>query len=353
MKQLFYFLVMCLPITACQQKSTLSGIGTSAKSDIYVYDIAKNRIIDTIKVDGGNFSCTLETVDEPKLLLLTDKSAFTRYVVAEKSHLTFIGDTGRIKGGVLNGRMADFLEIYGNLARGFDEKKTVVLGDDWEGEDLTEDLLAKLHAIEEEESASMSEVIKQYYETDRENIVGALELMFFQQHASDEEFMAMYEQGGATVKNYPIFLEIINREKTKAGAKYPDFEGVNPTDTAQVIRLSDFAGKGKYVLLDFWASWCGPCKAAMPDVKKLNDKYAGKGLEVIGVVIGDNLDDHLRSAKALNITWTQIFDQRNSIGALYGINAIPTLILLDRDGTILMRTHEKEEIAEKIQSLLN
>jgi peroxiredoxin len=90
----------------------------------------------------------------------------------------------------------------------------------------------------------------------------------------------------------------------------------------------------------------------MPEIKMLNEKYSNKGLEVIGVVVGDNIKNHLQAAEALKVTWTQIFDYKNEFTSLYGIEGIPTLILLDKDGTILLRTHEKDEITEKIQSLL-
>nr|WP_281253975.1 TlpA disulfide reductase family protein [Dysgonomonas massiliensis] len=143
-----------------------------------------------------------------------------------------------------------------------------------------------------------------------------------------------------------------NKAKTEVGQKFLDFSGVNPKDTTQVLKLSDYAGKDKYVLLDFWASWCGPCRAAMPELKAMNDKYASKGLEVLGIVVSDKLEEHLQAAEALNVTWTQIFDNKNELGTLYGIESIPTLILLDKDGTILARTYKKVEIAEKVESLL-
>lgn len=180
--------------------------------------------------------------------------------------------------------------------------------------------------------------------------------MLIQNDLPFDEFKSMYEQGGEAAKSFPPFVKMLeakaNMERTEVGAKFIDFEGVNPKNTTQTIKLSDFAGKEKYVLLDFWASWCGPCRQAMPEIKALNDKYSAKGLEVIGVVVSDELDNHLQSAKSLDVTWTQIFDNKDALVTLYGLEGIPTLILLDKDGTILVRTHEKQEVKEKIESLL-
>jgi thiol-disulfide isomerase/thioredoxin len=360
MKKLFYLLGICLLVAACKQtpnQLTLSGTGISVSTDVYVYDMANRRQVDTVKVNGGNFTYTLEIAGKPKLLVFTDKATFTRYVVAEKGNLTLAGDTGLVKGSPLNNRLAGFLEAYSHSAKEVNEKIAAIIHSaKKEQKELTKEQLSELEALENEEAALVSKIIKEYYETDKETIVGVLELMHAKRYVPEDEFEAMYEQGGEAVKNFPTFAEIFkikaNRDKTGVGGKYLDFAGVNPQDTTQTIRLSDFAGKNKYVLLDFWASWCGPCKRAIPEIKKLNDKYAGKGLEVVGIVVSDEIDNHLQAAKSLNVTWPQIFDAENESRTLYGIEGIPTLILLDKDGTILVRTHEKEEIVEKIQDLL-
>ncbi|MDR0546438.1 MAG: AhpC/TSA family protein, partial [Dysgonamonadaceae bacterium] len=352
---------MCLLVVACKQSPNqliLTGTGTSAAGDIYVYSMAGNdEPIDTIKVSDGNFTYILDIAGEPLLLVLSDNAAFTRYVVAEKGSISLAGDTALFKGSPLNDRLSGFLEAYSHSAMDVDEKKSAIIETSIrEDKELTEAQIAELEALEREEADLVSVVIKKHYEMDKATVVGVFELMCAQRYVSDEDFEAMYEQGGEAIKNFPPFAEMFKikdvRDKTKVGAKYIDFEGVNPKNTAQTIRVSDFVGKNNYVLLDFWASWCGPCRKAMPEIKKLNDKYAHKGLEIVGVVVNDKLEAHLQAANSLNITWTQLFDNQNESSALYGIDGIPTLILLDKDGTILARTYDKAEIVEKIQSLL-
>lgn len=360
MKKLFNLLGLCILAIACKQspdKSTLTASGLTVIDDIYVYDAANHESIDTIKVVDGAFSYTFGNIVEPKLLLMTDTKDFMRYFIGENGHLTMVGDTGVVTGGALNKRLNEFSEAYQDAGREITNKKIAIFNKaQSEGREMNDEELSKLDVLDKEQVEALSGVIKKYFAEDRNNIMGVLQLKYYQHLVPEEDFFVLYEQGGDVVKNYPSFLqqleEKVNREKTQPGGKYIDVEGINPKDVAQTLKLSDYAGKDKYVLIDFWASWCGPCKAAMPEIKKLNDKYAGKGLEVIGLVVGDKIEDHLAAAKSLNVTWPQIFDNKDVASSAYGIKGIPTLILLDKEGTILLRTYDKNLVKEKIESLL-
>jgi thiol-disulfide isomerase/thioredoxin len=361
MKKIFYVMGLCLMAVTCKQapnRLTLTGTNVSVINDIYVYDLAENKPIDTIKVTGGKFVYTMEITGEPKLMTITDNAALSRFFIAEKGNLTLAGDTGQVMGSPLNDRLAEITETYRNTGKDLEEKKMALLKKaEEEGKDMPEEQVAELQALDKQQADMFAAIGKKYYKEDKGTILGVFELMFLQSFLSEEEFISLYDQGGEIVKKHPSFAKLFeakaNKEKTKAGAKYVDFQGVNPKDMAQVLKLSDFAGKGNYVLLDFWASWCGPCRAAMPDIKRLKDKYSGKGLEVVGIVVGDKIEDHLKAARDMKLTWVQIFDKDNAIIPLYGIEGIPTLILLDKDGTILVRTNEKTDIVEKIRSLLD
>jgi thiol-disulfide isomerase/thioredoxin len=360
MRKVFYSACLCLLAITCKQSANqlvLTGTDISVTDDIYVYDVAESMFVDTIKVTGGNFIYTRKIADEPKLLLITDNTTMMHYLIAEKGNLTLAGDTGFIKGSPLNDRMADLFGIYNDVGKELEDKKIdIVETSEKAGVDLTEEQILELQNLERKQSAIIGDVVKKFYEQDKNTVLGIIELSLLQGAMSEEEFISLYEQGGDIVKNFPPFIKILeakaNTKNLTVGAKYVDLCGINPNDTSRTIRLSDFVDKDKYILLDFWASWCGPCRKAMPDIKLLNDKYSNKGLEVIGIVVNDNIEDHLEAAKDLKVTWTQIFDDKKEFVPIYGVNGIPTLILLDKDGTILVRTHNKNEITEKIQSLL-
>ena len=151
--------------------------------------------------------------------------------------------------------------------------------------------------------------------------------------------------------------QLIKKEKTKpavpTGSVFVDFEGVDPFDLGKKRKLSDYIGKD-YLVVDFWASWCAPCIIGMDNLRKVYDKYKGKGLEIVGVIVSDKIESSLEMQKKLQLPWPQIFDPtKDKIRELYGISSIPTLLLINKDGKIILRTQRGKDISDKIEELLS
>lgn len=164
---------------------------------------------------------------------------------------------------------------------------------------------------------------------------------------------ALLQQAGDRLRAEESITKMVARlrrvEATQAGAQFVDFEGVD--DANKAVRLSDYVGKGHYVLVDFWASWCGPCRREIAHLKKVRDAYTDKGLVILGTVVWDEMEDHLKAMKELEVTWPQIFNKTEAT-ELYGIAGIPQIILFDPAGKIVARDLRGEEINKLLDKAL-
>ena len=116
-------------------------------------------------------------------------------------------------------------------------------------------------------------------------------------------------------------------------------------------RLSDYVGHGQYVLADFWASWCGPCKRQIPDLIAMYQQYKGKGFTVLGIAVRDKLEKTEHAIAALGIPYPQIINVQDIPATLYGVDAIPHTILFAPDRTIIARNIYGNQLKAKLAEI--
>ena len=193
--------------------------------------------------------------------------------------------------------------------------------------------------------------LKSFYQANKDKSVAIIAFMQYMQYAElglDEiEAEVAASPALASSKRVAKVVEAMrNKERTAEGAMFADFTVTD--ENGNVQKLSDYVGKGDYVLADFWASWCGPCRAEIPNIKKIYDKYNGKGLTVIGIAVWDDPADTQRAIEELQIPWQQITNAGSVPTDLYGINGIPHIILFAPDGTIVARDLRGDDMIARV-----
>ena len=169
-----------------------------------------------------------------------------------------------------------------------------------------------------------------------------------------KELIAGAEGRTKELKDYQTIVGRIERlEKTAVGQPFVDISLEDPD--GKPMHLSDYAGKGKCILVDFWASWCGPCKAEMPNVVALYKQYKDKGFDIVSVSLDSHKDRWVKAIEEWGMPWHHMSDLKGwdcEGAALYAVTAIPHTVLLGPDGTILARNLTGDDLRAKLEELL-
>lgn len=343
MKKISLIIALALTVLACGSKTNLTIKGTVETSDfdgqkVYLTDNATTPFDSTeIKKGKFTFKCM---VDTPKIAGLIVKNSngeqLERRFIYENGELAVSIDKNgevNVTGTPLNNIFSDFLTLNKALDKKYEnalqisekaaaeiEKEYVELGYKFAKENA-KNLVGKLAFLSSYWGMSIEQ---------REDVISALDDRFKQ-----EEKIAK------------IISNIEQEKKSAVGQPFIDFAAADIN--GKEIKLSEMVGKTDYLLIDFWASWCGPCIKSLPSLKALYDKYKGKKFDIIGVSLDSKRDEWVGAINKFQLEWTNVSDlkQWDSYPAkLYAVSFIPSTILIDKEGKIVGRNLHVNDIED-------
>lgn len=344
-------------VTITQPKAGNYRIDGMAPADangqwVYLYKPSGQGASDSVQIANGRF--TLERA-------VAEDGLIAHLVIPRSYNLSFIPEEGIIKADLaaIAATGTALNDLHAQKAKAREALETETRGrlkairadknlDDKAKEEAQEKIVNEFYG----KIKPLAEADLKEHSNDAIGLI-ALQTLLGMEDVNVAKAEALLQQAGDRLRAEESITKMVARlrrvEATQAGAQFVDFEGVD--DANKAVHLSDYVGKGHYVLVDFWASWCGPCRREIAHLKKVRDAYTDKGLVILGTVVWDEMEDHLKAMKELEITWPQIFNKTEAT-ELYGIAGIPQIILFDPAGKIVARDLRGEEINNLLDKAL-
>ena len=250
----------------------------------------------------------------------------------------------------------DIYQAYKTEAAGLN-KEMRALYEQTKAEGVTEEQKAEIEKQYEELDAKLTNLTFQTIDANITNPVG-IHLWPGNSYSMElEQLQALAAKVPAEYQSNERIAKLLSRievlAKTAVGQKFTDF--TLPDTEGNPMTLSNIIAKNKYTLIDFWASWCGPCRREMPNVVAAYKEYNKKGFGIVGVSLDSDAEAWKKAIKDMDMTWDHMSDVKGwqcEGAALYGVNSIPATVLVAQDGTIIARNLRGEAIKEKLAELL-
>jgi len=345
-----------LPAMAQQVKYSVSGTYAGEGKKIYLIDKLTNQAIDSVVVAKGKFSFNGTAEKDAFMAVQAEKQSWMTVFFNDGTPILVNVNDSTLKGSPLNERLTNYDIQQDNLMKTFREKTSKMTEAEIEAQ--SEKLMEEMNNAIDQQIAFANKVFKE----ERNSLIPLAfsELYFFDNGV--EEYDKLVQQNLVFSKHPYLkkakdevaeMLQPKDSPKTAfIGKQYTDLEMADPD--GKMHKVSELVGEGKWVLVDFWASWCGPCRAEMPNVLEAYNKYHAKGFEVIGVSFDEKKEAWVKAIRQLKMPWLQISDLKGwqcAAAALYKIDAIPDNILIDPQGKITDRALRGKPLHKRLNEI--
>ena len=345
-----------LPIEAQQVKYTINGISKENGKTVYLRDRYTSQFVDSAVVANGKFSMTGNAEKDAYMGIGVKDANWFVMMFNDGTPVTVNLNDSTLKGSPQNERLTRY-DIDINAPYGEYIQKIQKMSAE-EREKKQTEITGGLMIV----MMKMMEGVEKIFKEERESLIPVAFISDYQQLFGQEKFDSVIATKPAYA-NHPIAKRVIEqaaREKAQE-AKKNAFIGQQFTDLEEadvdgkMHKLSEYVGKGKWVLVDFWASWCRPCLQEMPNVVAAYEKYHAKGFDVVGLSFDNKKEPWVKAIADQKMPWVHLSDLkgwRTVASEVYDVNSIPDNLLIDPQGKIVARGLRGEGLQAKLKEIL-
>ena len=344
MKRILFALLGLAMLCACNdQVCKISGTMTSPMDTVQLVDHS-GEVLDVAPIKDGAFVLKCAINPDHAVSIVWDEFSDPITLIPDSKKITVAvtDDTVVVTGSLLSQQMQELQRYVMKTFTDYAEQY-MTLPEDAE------------HVDGEKAYQEMTQRIasrcREAYEQHPSDPIGVQAMGLLMNFIEPAEFMALYEKASECIKQDADISGYYEHLKL-----LPQSGVITLREDGELVKeegaFEDFVGTGHYTLVDFWASWCGPCRKETPNVVAVFNKYRDKGLTVIGIPVNDEEEAMIKALKDLDIHYPQVIDASQAIADRFHVSGIPYILLFDPEGNIVADDLREAEIEEAIKKVL-